>query len=254
MLFRSGVLALERHLSENYDNTPYPVAMIGTKSMTDTLVKEFLTWKPDAKIELLEGEARGDIDEDVDVIVCGMSILRTRYEDILDAGVRGLITDEAHNYKTMEAKRTAALMAVADAVRENSGDFPYIVCASGTPFVNRPSELWTLLHILGWADEFVEYAKKKLGKDVKAKIKTRNGMRSVNLSKKMIFEKRWCGGYSDKFGAWQNGGSSNREELHQLLIEHGMIRRLKSDVMNPLPDLTEHLVSVPMSLDRKSVV
>lgn len=76
-------------------------------------------------------------------------------------------------------------------------------------------------------------------------------MRTVNLSKKMIFEKRWCDGFSDKYGAWQNGGSSNREELHRMLIESGMIRRLKSDVMHPLPELVEELSEVTMSLEEE---
>ena len=247
--FIGGLLGLEQHLEREYDSTPLPCMVIATKSMAETLVKEIQTWRPGSKVELLEGKAPGDVDEDVDFIVSGMHLIHDRLDDILQAEPRSLIIDEAHNFKRMEAKRTEAAVAIADAVRENSGDFPYVVCASGTPFVNRPAELWTILHILGWQDKFIDYAKKKLGKEVKARIKTRSGMRTVNLSKKMIFEKRWCDGFSDKYGAWQNGGSSNREELHRMLIESGMIRRLKSDVMNPLPELTECLTEVTMSLD-----
>lgn len=249
--FLGGLIGLEQHLEQNYDSSPLPCMVIATKSMAETLVKEIQTWRPGSKVELLEGKARGDIDEDVDFIVSGMHLLSDRLDDILEAAPRSLIIDEAHNFKRMEAKRTVAAVAIADAVRENSGDFPYVVCASGTPFVNRPAELWTIIHILGWESKFIDYAKKKLGKGIKARIKTRNGMRTVSLSKKMLFEKRWCNGYSDKYGAWQNGGSSNREELHQLLIESGMIRRLKSDVMNPLPPLVEDLTEVSMTLEQE---
>lgn len=249
--FLGGLIGLEQHLEQNYDSSPLPCMVIATKSMAETLVKEIQTWRPGSKVELLEGKARGDIDEDVDFIVSGMHLLSDRLDDILEAAPRSLIIDEAHNFKRMEAKRTVAAVAIADAVRENSGDFPYVVCASGTPFVNRPAELWTIIHILGWESKFIDYAKKKLGKGIKARIKTRNGMRTVSLSKKMLFEKRWCNGYSDRYGAWQNGGSSNREELHQLLIESGMIRRLKSDVMNPLPPLVEDLTEVSMTLEQE---
>lgn len=249
--FLGGLIGLEQHLEQNYDSSPLPCMVIATKSMAETLVKEIQTWRPGSKVELLEGKARGDIDEDVDFIVSGMHLLSDRLDDILEAAPRSLIIDEAHNFKRMEAKRTVAAVAIADAVRENSGDFPYVVCASGTPFVNRPAELWTIIHILGWESKFIDYAKKKLGKGIKARIKTRNGMRTVSLSKKMLFERRWCNGYSDKYGAWQNGGSSNREELHQLLIESGMIRRLKSDVMNPLPPLVEDLTEVSMTLEQE---
>ena len=249
--FLGGLIGLEQHLEQNYDSSPLPCMVIATKSMAETLVKEIQTWRPGSKVELLEGKARGDIDEDVDFIVSGMHLLSDRLDDILEAAPRSLIIDEAHNFKRMEAKRTVAAVAIADAVRENSGDFPYVVCASGTPFVNRPAELWTIIHILGWESKFIDYAKKKLGKGIKARIKTRNGMRTVSLSKKMLFEKRWCNGYSDKYGAWQNGGSSNREELHQLLIESGMIRRLMSDVMNPLPPLVEDLTEVSMTLEQE---
>jgi SNF2 family DNA or RNA helicase len=50
-----------------------------------------------------------------------------------------LVFDESHYVKSRGAKRTKALKKLSKA-------FKYVIAISGTPLVNRPSELWTTLN------------------------------------------------------------------------------------------------------------
>jgi len=56
--------------------------------------------------------------------------------------LRGLVCDEAHYLKAHTARRTQAVQAVAKGV-------PYRYFLTGTPVLNRPDELISLLYILG---------------------------------------------------------------------------------------------------------
>lgn len=61
-----------------------------------------------------------------------------------------LVLDEAHYCKSAKAARTAAVKSLAAAVKGAGGR---VWLATGTPLVNRPQELWTVLQIAGLARE-----------------------------------------------------------------------------------------------------
>ncbi len=110
-----------------------------------------------------------------------------------------VIADEAHVFKNRQAKRTKALKKIkADHKR----------ALSGTPFINRPDELWSLLN---WLDKknygsywrfFEEYIDYEIGYPGNYKIIK---------------------------------GPKNVDKLRELL-KPIMIRRLKADVLKELPD------------------
>ncbi len=77
---------------------------------------------------------------------------------------------------------------------------------SGTPLLNRPAELWTIVHALD---------PEGLGKW------------------KSHFEKRFCDLHETKYG-WDKSGASNLPELN-LKMRRFTIRRLKKDVLRELP-------------------
>jgi len=79
---------------------------------------------------------------------------------------------------------------------------------TGTPFVNRPSELWTTLNTVG--------------RHIK-QFSTWNN-----------FAYRYCGAHHNGYG-WDFSGATHKDELHQLLTDHIMLRRLKVDVLKELP-------------------
>ncbi|XP_021774693.1 SWI/SNF-related matrix-associated actin-dependent regulator of chromatin subfamily A-like protein 1 [Chenopodium quinoa] len=107
-----------------------------------------------------------------------------------------VIADESHYLKNAQAKRTAASLPVI-------GKAQYAILLSGTPALSRPIELFKQLESL--------YP--SVYKNVHD------------------YGNRYCRG--GVFGLYQ--GSSNHEELHNLMKATLMIRRLKKDVLYELP-------------------
>lgn len=118
-----------------------------------------------------------------------------------------IVFDEAH-YLKGQAKRVAR---VAKA-RMLSIGVPHLLHLTATPFPNRPIELYNLLNML----------------DPKAWGSLRD------------FGMRYCGGWTPQ--GWYKG-ATNLDELHERL-QTIMIRRLKADVAEQLPELTRTILPV----------
>ena len=121
-----------------------------------------------------------------------------------------LIVDEAHYLKTKKAQRTALVLGKWDkdeAKRVEPIKARRRIFLTGTPFLNRPIELWPLVHALD---------PQGLGKS------WRN------------FAVRYCAGHQTNYG-WDVTGASNLDELQAKLRASIMIRRLKKDVLTELP-------------------
>eukprot|EP00889_Picochlorum_renovo_P008073 jgi/Picre1/35103/NNA_002566.t1 len=107
-----------------------------------------------------------------------------------------VVVDESHYLKDPSAKRTKAAMPI---LKESKR----CVLLTGTPALNRPKEIFTQLSAVV----------------PKAQLKLKD------------FGERYCtGNRFDKYG-----GAKNLEELHALLRNSVMIRRLKVDVLAELP-------------------
>jgi SWI/SNF-related matrix-associated actin-dependent regulator 1 of chromatin subfamily A len=118
-----------------------------------------------------------------------------------------LVVDEAHRIKNGKARRTQQVLALRARRR---------VYMTGTPLVNRPVELWTLIHSLDpttWSS-FWPYAK------------------------------RYCGAARNKYG-WDLSGASNLHELQARLRGTIMVRRLKRDVLTELPPKIRQVIELP---------
>ena len=249
--FTSGFLALVQHDQVVRNLGPemsYPVVMITTTSLKEEIAEEVLKWKEDAKIEVLYGYKNQGIDEDTEFIVLNIDILSKRLPDIIDADPKGLIIDEAQTVKNPGANRTVAARELSEHIQDSYGDDAYITLASGTPFLNEPSELWSLLQVIGKEHIFADHARAQFD-STKMKMWTRRGWRWVEIDDRRAFEKRWCNGHYDDFKKWDASGASNTAELNRLLLEHVMIRRRKSDVMHPLPFLDEQLLTLDLDED-----
>lgn len=250
--FIGGGLVLEDWLQRMHGQTTYPTVVSVTKSMKDEIAAEILKWKHNAQIQILNGRKQGDIDPNAEYIILNHDLLSDRIDDILDAKPRAFIADESHVFKSETTARTKAAIKLADDIRRRVED-PYIVMASGTPFLNKPSELWAILRILGKDVEFGEYALDKVGRDLQVRVKTRYGPMMKKIWGQRAFEMRWCGGKHRKWrnsegelqlGDWEANGATNTAELNRLLVRQVMVRRRKSDVIDPLPPLTEQLVPI----------
>ncbi len=136
---------------------------------------------------------------------------------IKDARKKGLspvvIADEAQYLKSgNKTQRGKAFFSIAKQV-------DHLIFLTGTPIVNRPIELYPLLHALS----------------------------PVEWPTKAEFSRRYCDARNNGFGM-DNSGASNLEELHAKLGPF-MIRRLKADVLQDLP--AKRRITIPVQLGKK---
>ena len=147
--------------------------------------------------------------------IVDVEILRTGWIDyIIDIKPKVAVADEVHYTKSGKAHRTKALKKLAKAV-------PNFIGLSGTPIINRPVEFFNIINIID-RTVFPDYWK---------------------------FTKRYCDAKRNGFG-WDMSGSANTEELHKILTERIMIRRLKKDVLKELPDKSYSFI--PIELDNQN--
>lgn len=111
-----------------------------------------------------------------------------------------IIIDECHLVKNPKAQRTQVVQALAKRARRR-------LTLTGTPIVNRPAELWTILQITDPASWDAD-------------------------GKGWWRFRRYTGGY-------------HSAELQQRLRETCMVRRLKADVLTELPAKRRQIVELP---------
>lgn len=139
-----------------------------------------------------------------------------------------LIVDEAHYVKNARAQRTKLLLGE----RRNNNVVSSGIAAkrrvflTGTPIVNRPSELWSLVSALDPND---------LGNNF------------------FGFMKRYCNAHHNGYG-WDFTGANNLEELQQRLRSKFMIRRLKEDVLTELPPKRRQIIVLPPDRDAQAAI
>ena len=144
---------------------------------------------------------------------------------------KAIIIDESHFCKSNSARRTKAVQAL---VGNNNIEtaIPNVIALSGTPIVNRPIEFYNVIQLINpqafpnyW--RFTERYCGRFQKDIWVKVKGKAKKRSV----------------SDFTGA------THIEELHTILTETLMFRRLKKDVLQDLPDKIRSVI--PLEIDNR---
>jgi len=239
----------------------FPVVIAVTKSMKEEIGEEVLKWWSEAQVEIINGAKPAPLEPGKDFYIINHDIISNRVDDLIALNPLGFIADECHVYKNDASKRTVAAHQLSKHIikqAEKDNVEPFIIMASGTPFLNAPIELWSLLEILGISEIFAKFARSKLDRttmeiknpkfDFKRAASSKNPrFLEVPLTDKGAFEYYFCDAKFDKFHLWQNKGAANVKELHKLLIDTGMVRRRKSDVMHPLPKLTENVIKISMT-------
>jgi len=154
----------------------------------------------------------------------------SRYEAQLKATPWDLaVFDECQYMKTRSAQRTLTLLGgtrkdktTKERVKVDPVPAARKLMLTGTPIMNRPAELFPILHHL----------------DPK-RWSTWSG-----------FAKRYCGGVMTRNG-FDASGASNLDELNARLRETVMVRRLKADVLTELPAKRRQIVT--LDVDDESV-
>ena len=132
---------------------------------------------------------------------------------IVDKDPQVLIIDEGHYIMNPAIKRSNAVIRLAKHI-------PYKIGLTGTPIEDSPIQIYTLVKLIN---------------------------HSI-FPDKWKFQHRYCDPKHNGFG-WNFKGHSNIKELHDILVDKVMIRRLKKDVLPELPD--KMYSYVPLELDNR---
>lgn len=170
-------------------------------SVTLNWQRELGIWRPELKTQVLKG--RDDsLANDTEVVIMPYSLV----DHVELPGCFTLIVDESHYVKNREAIRSQRVALYA-----KYADRVYLM--SGTPFPNRPRELWTQLRML----------------------------RATDMSYS-AFTNKFADAHQGERG-WDDSGASNLDELREL-VNTVMIRREKADVLKELPPKQHQIIPV----------
>jgi len=133
-------------------------------------------------------------------------LTRSQYAyQVLERQFDIVVVDEAHALKGADAKCVQKIVPVIS-------NIPRVALLTGTPMMNKPSELFNLLHM----------------------------MDPVEFHSRRKFTKEYCDGKYNSWGAWEEKGAKNLDKLNTILSKY-MIRALKSEVMPDLPPKTREI-------------
>lgn len=140
--------------------------------------------------------------------IINYDILRFWVKRLVELKPKTIIIDECQYISNPQTRRTKA-------VKELSKGIPRILALSGTPLLNRPIELFPVLNIL-WPKVFP--ARRVYGDD-------------------------YCGPEWTPWGI-NYKGATNTKKLNRLLLNAGMIRRRKVDVLDQLPNKMRQVIPI----------
>jgi len=147
-------------------------------------------------------------------LIVNYDILNSWLGVLLETKPAGLVIDECHKAKNRKAKRTKACRRLAKASQ-------HVIALSGTPVLNKPSELYPVLEMIR-PREFKSFWR---------------------------FAFRYCDPKKGFGGHWDFSGSSNLEELQDRL-QGIMIRRTKREVLPHLPP--KRRITIPVEIDNQA--
>ena len=166
----------------------------------------------DLRTEVLEGRMnKGNTTLPGPIVIINYDILLSLLPALLKHRRQVVIFDECQRMKNPEAQCTRAAWKLA----ENASS---VLGLSGTPITNRPIEFWPIL----------------------------TACRPDLWPSRSKFAWRYCQPRYTPWG-WQYTGATRTGELHRILTEEVMIRRLKKDVAKELPPKVRQMV--PFRLD-----
>lgn len=184
----------------------WPVLVVCPANVKYNWLKELREWLPDVHTDVIKNGK--DEVSDADFTVINYDLMSKKKDELLDKGYNLVIYDESHYLKNSKAKRTQASVALG----KNATS---VLCLSGTAMTNRPIELFTTLELVRPAEYEGQF---------------------------FPFAKRYCGAEHNGWG-WDFTGATNQGELHEKLRDI-MIRRLKKEVMDELPDKIRQFIPV----------
>ncbi len=180
---------------------------------------------------------------DASLIIVNYDVLNAWWQTLQTVAAPVVILDEAHYIKNRRAKRARAAYALVRSA-------PHLIMLTGTPILNRPVELWPLLHLLApaaWPSlksfqrRYCGAVLKNIGRDIVVRRSGFDGLPGPN-------DNDTAGDMFVTNQVWDYTGASNLDELNERIKPY-VIRRLKEQVLTDLPP-KRHVV-VPIELPPK---
>ncbi len=161
---------------------------------------------------------KDSLDPDARIHICSYAIAVNKLKDLKSHRFAAIILDECHYISNEKTARTRAIQQLVWGV-------PILIGLSGTPFLNRPIEMFSMLSLLDY----------------------------ISYPNKFQYAKRYCDAHETYFG-WDYNGHSNEEELRER-VKDLMIRRTKKELKDQLPNLQRivHLIGTDDKEYRKVV-
>lgn len=144
-----------------------------------------------------EFNRKGGFEIHSQLTIVNYDILENWESYLIECGFSFLALDECQMLANRAAKRTRSAARLAAHATQ-------VVGMSGTPIMNRPIEIWPVLHMI-WPHIFKSY---------------------------WAFAQRYCNPRWTQWG-WDYSGSANLDELNKILTDLGMIRRRKDILVLP---------------------
>jgi len=175
----------------------WPVLIVCPASVKYNWESEITKWISNPSVQVVNG-FKGEL-ENTDFTIVNYDLMAKREEQLLDMGFKLCVFDESHYLKNRQAKRTKASLNIG---KQSDS----VLCLSGTAITSRPEEYFTTLNLL----------------------------RPIDFPSWLKYVQRYCDAFHNGYG-WDTRGSSNTDELHAITRDF-VIRRLKKEVMEELPD------------------
>jgi SWI/SNF-related matrix-associated actin-dependent regulator 1 of chromatin subfamily A len=191
-----------------------PVVWVVPPGLRTNTQREMDKFAPSLTVQFPSGKTPTCL-ADTDVIVIGDSVVADWAETIVEHGVGALCVDEVHRQKSFKARRSQGTKTIARAVPKGHP----IIAASGTPLPNHPAELCSPLDILGVLPQF-------------------GGIRN--------FLDTYCPKLKGNRWGARGIDFSELSNLNKRLLDKCMIRTLKEDVLDDLPDHGRLIMALDM--------
>ncbi len=200
-------------------NNSWPVIIICPSIARLSWRDEISEWLPHRSVHVngMTKKDTGTVLEDAEIIIVNYeSFGKFSLTEHFPAAT-SIVCDEAQYLKTHDSQRTQGVKEYLSLLRNRSSGLKKTYLTTGTPIMNRPSELLTLLTLVP-------------------------GLLSA-LGGFYFYAARYCRATLNNYYGWNYSGSGNLSELNSRLIASGCyMRREKNSVLSDLPDKLIDLV------------
>lgn len=193
----------------------YPVLVLCPASVKINWASEIAEWAGIRNCQIIR-KGTDTLIPGVKIVICNYDLLKSKvlHFQLLNFGFKFLVCDEAHYLKSPTAIRSK--MVLAKRPRGLARQIGRVLFLSGTPVLNRPIELYAMLHCA--APQLIE---------------------PYDDYRKFAF--RYCAAWQSPWGLVVKGASRLDELANR--IQPFMLRRLKKDVLKELPERTYQMIA-----------